>query len=461
MLLHYFEIEDDVKKEYQCEFELTTPGQIEMDFVNGPIFARLNRLSLGKHNSKEYKRDAYPLPHIAIDSKLLLKRISGPAPYNSYQLTAGEPAAALKQKLNQLLSELSLADRAAELLAVHDRLDKSLTPEQKYVETLKWISMSQDQIYIRFDRNAPTARARFVSYSLLKKHPDASFKADYTQFQAGQMTARDFTDKIIKRPGFKDFLTIFAKYWLENRTQLDEKKFSEVELKLPFEKETIDYMSVLFDKNRSVAELFTSDYRVLTAAMGSFYGMPEQGLKRYKATLVKTPGAGGLLHQANFFVAQSDGVDPRPFRRAKWILANVFGHDLREPPGDINAELFIANAETLTFEQRTVAHREVKSCRSCHEALDPIAFAVNDYDTIGRMTGTANNEAKQNLTAKLSTAHETMARSFTRNLIAFTIGRDTNIYDMKTIETILDKTAKDGHRVRDILAEILNAYFRS
>ena len=93
--------------------------------------------------------------------------------------------------------------------------------------------------------------------------------------------------------------------------------------------------------------------------------------------------------------------------------------------------------------------------------MDPIAFAVNDYDTIGRMTGTANNEAKQNLTAKLSTAHETMARSFTRNLIAFTIGRDTNIYDMKTVETILDKTAKDGHRVRDILAEILNAYFRS
>jgi septal ring factor EnvC (AmiA/AmiB activator) len=53
-----------------------------------------------------------------------------------------------------------------------------------------------------------------------------------------------------------------------------------------------------------------------------------------------------------------------------------------------------------------------------------------------------------------------MARSFTRNLIAITIGRDTNIHDMKTTETILDKTAKDEHRARDILAEILNAYFR-
>ena len=52
-------------------------------------------------------------------------------------------------------------------------------------------------------------------------------------------------------------------------------------------------------------------------------------------------------------------------------------------------------------------------------------------------------------------------RTFARNLIAFAIGRDTNIHDMQTVETILDNTAKDGHRVRDILAEILKAYFRT
>jgi hypothetical protein len=54
-----------------------------------------------------------------------------------------------------------------------------------------------------------------------------------------------------------------------------------------------------------------------------------------------------------------------------------------------------------------------------------------------------------------------MARSFTRNLIAYSVGRDTNLHDMKTVETILDKTAKDGHRVRDILVELLDTYFRN
>jgi hypothetical protein len=93
--------------------------------------------------------------------------------------------------------------------------------------------------------------------------------------------------------------------------------------------------------------------------------------------------------------------------------------------------------------------------------LDPIAFAVNDYDTIGRMTGTANDEEKQSLIAKLGTAHETMARSFTRNLIAFTIGRDTNIYDMKTVDAIIAKTGPNGYRASDILAEILTRYFQA
>jgi hypothetical protein len=92
--------------------------------------------------------------------------------------------------------------------------------------------------------------------------------------------------------------------------------------------------------------------------------------------------------------------------------------------------------------------------------LDPVAFAVNDYDTIGRMTGEANVDAKRNLATELGSAKEHMARSFTRNLVAFTIGRDNNIHDMKTVDAILAKTAPNGYRAGDILAEILSRYFK-
>jgi len=70
-----------------------------------------------------------------------------------------------------------------------------------------------------------------------------------------------------------------------------------------------------------------------------------------------------------------------------------------------------------------------EACIGCHKRLDPIAFAVNDYDTIGRVTGTPNHEAKRQLTARLKGASRTVARSFTRNLIAFSVGRDKSLLD--------------------------------
>ena len=108
-------------------------------------------------------------------------------------------------------------------------------------------------------------------------------------------------------------------------------------------------------------------------------------------------------------------------------LENAFGQRLSEPPGDINADQFVVSAKTLTFEERVKVHSREKSCASCHKKLDPIAFALNDYDTIGRMTGEPNHEAKRQLTARLHGVSRTMARSFTRNLIAYSVGRDLSL----------------------------------
>jgi hypothetical protein len=321
--------------------------------------------------------------------------------------------------------------------------------------------MSPSQLYTRYDPKDPVASARFVSYAFLKKHPSESFKADYKRFRGGTLSSIDMAKRIVEDPGFEDFLAIFGKYWLENRTVLDETKFAVLDLRLPFSSETQHYLKHLFVQNKPALELVVSDHKMLSAPMASFYGMTANGLDRHVPKLVSTPAQGGLVHQANFFVARSDGVDPRPFRRAAWIVENAFGQRLSEPPGDINADQFVTSAKTLTFEERVKVHSRKKSCASCHKKLDPIAFALNDYDTIGRMTGEPNHEAKRQLTARLNGVSRTMARSFTRNLIAYSVGRDTNLHDMKTVETILDKTAKDGHRTRDILEEILNAYFKN
>lgn len=459
-LLHYFEIEDNVESDYSCEVELTAPGQIEFEFVNGPWNERLNRLKLGKVSGRVQDPEDYPLPCIRIHSKIFLERVAGPLPSSGYQIASGDTASSFDEKLRRLVSELSLDAHAVDLLSLREQLDEALSPEQHYMQAIKWITMSQEQLYVRYTEDDSAASTRFLSYALLKMHPDDRFKADCVRFRAGQLSASDWAKQIVSDPGFEDFLTLFAKHWLENRTQLDETKFSTVDLGLPFEQETVSYLQHLFHENRPVAELFTSDYRMLSAAMGSFYGLAAENLDRYEPRVVETPGKGGLLHQANFFVARSDGVDPRPFSRAKWIVENAFGNRLSEPPANINADQFVATSGAKTFEERVKIHAQSKACISCHKALDPIAFAVNDYDTLGRISGKLNHEAKEQLTARLRSADATMARSFARNLVAYVIGRDTNIYDMKTVDEILAKTSPTGYRVRDILAGVLHFYFQ-
>ena len=103
---------------------------------------------------------------------------------------------------------------------------------------------------------------------------------------------------------------------------------------------------------------------------------------------------------------------------------------------------------------------QTKSCVSCQKVLDPVAFAVHDRDTLGRFTGKPNLDPKDLLWgARLRTADKTMARSFARNLVAYVIGGNTNIYDMKTVDKILAKTSPTDFRVRDILAGVLHDYF--
>ena len=461
-VIHYFEIEDDVKKECTCEFELTIPTQIEMDFVNGPWSSRLNRLNLGGQSGKESDPDKYGLPCVRIFSKIILERLGGPVAKNSdYQIADGDAPTRLQEKLRKLPAELSLGNAAAELASMQSRLDPSFTPEQRYTQALKWIAMSPSQLNVRYDPQDAVASARFVSYAFLKRHPSEAFKTSYQEFREGRVEASHFAQEIVGHPGFEDFLDIFAKYWLENRTVLDETRFDVLDLNLPYAMETQQYLKHVFSENRPVLELVASDYRLLSAPMASFYGMSSQGLDRHVPKRVPTPDAGGLFHQANFFVARSDGVDPRPFQRAAWIVENAFGQRLSEPPGDINADQFTTSARTMTFEERVKVHSQNSACDSCHQKIDPIAFAVNDYDTIGRRTGTPDVETKRDLSHRLKNSQRTMAQSLTTQLVTFVTGRDTNIHDMKVIDSIVENTAADGFLARDILAAILESYFRN
>ena len=113
----------------------------------------------------------------------------------------------------------------------------------------------------------------------------------------------------------------------------------------------------------------------------------------------------------------------------------------------------------MTFKQRTEMHARNAVCASCHKTIDPIAFSMNNYDTLGRPVVEQDEAANRQLATRLTGASEHMARSLTRHLVSCIIGRDANIYDTRVIDEIVESTATTNHRAADIFALILKNYF--
>lgn len=454
-----FTVEDNVEQEFICEIRSTVPFRLGMSWLNGPVNSRLERLKLNRVGKQGRVGSDYKLPAIRITSVIRLEKLNQTPPKIAYELAAGANESQARKQLADLMTELALDRDREQLLATFDALEKSRPLADRYLDGLKWILMSKQNITLRYDKDDADASARFASYSLLKKHPDKEFQQRYRQFHEGKIDAEAFAKSLIADPGFQDLLKSFSAGWLERWAELDQKKFNIIERGIPFEAETIAYLNHLFTANRPASELYFSDYRFVNGPMATFYKMLDRRYAGQEFAQIKTPGRGGLLQQANFYISRSDGVDPRPFNRAKWIAENAFGKILSEPPGDIDSSLFVSSVETKTFKERTQLHAQNKLCASCHRELDDIAFSMHNYDTLGRPIGEQDVTANRELAVRLIKSHETMAHSLTKHLISCIIGRDPNIHDMRVTDEIVKATEPSGHRAADVLALILQNYF--
>lgn len=457
-----FEIEDNVAKKYECVVRSAYPFRLGVNWLNGPVRYRVpvERMYLGSIARQAHEAEDYQLPCIRITSEIVLERLPEEAPEIPFRLTTSGPAAERQARahLIELMKQLSLTQSSRELVATYAQLRKDLPVSDSYLDALKLVLMSRENLYLSLDDTDDTASARFISYSLLKHAPTPEFILRFKAFREGEIDAAAFTRSVINDPKFNHFLDTLVDGWLERWADLDITQFSRRERNAPYKEETLVYLTHLFTENRPAAELFVSDYRFVNASLATFYEMDDRAFG-HNFERVAATNRGGLLSQGMFYVARSDGIDPRPFNRAKWIVENAFGEHISEPPGDINSDQFFATEEEMTFKQRTQMHAKNEVCASCHSKLDPVAFSMHNFDTLGRPVGEQDETVNAALLTRLKSDDEPIARSFTQNLIACIVGRDPNIYDMRVVDEIVTKTKATRHRVTDILALIIENYF--
>jgi hypothetical protein len=229
----------------------------------------------------------------------------------------------------------------------------------------------------------------------------------------------------------------------------------------------------VLDENRPVAELLTADYAFLNADLARLYGLEgvHTTARFERVALPAELGRGGLLGQAAVLTASANGVDTSPVVRGVWVLERLLGTPPDPPPPDVPIPEPDARG-ALSIRELFDKHRSIESCNECHRSIDPLGFALENFDAIGRWresyeTGVAIDPAgrmpdgttfedvggmKRALLAELPV--------FTRNLVqrlsAYAAGRALHPADRPEVDRLVALTATPGFGLRDLLLALID-----
>lgn len=272
----------------------------------------------------------------------------------------------------------------------------------------------------------------------------------------------------------------FASQWLGLRalesTEPDKTIFPEFDttLKSAFATETRLFVNSLIRENRSVLDLVNANYTYLDERLAQHYNVPNilgPGFRR--VTLTANPQRGGLLGQGSVHLLTSHSTRTSPVLRGKWILDNLLNSPPpAPPPGVPPLDEAPANGRKLTAREQVERHRANPSCAGCHDRIDPLGFALENYDVIGRWRdeddgGTINAEARlldgtiftgpQGLKKLLQSRAPEFAQATLERLLTYALGRELDARDQPAVRKILQQTAPAGYRFHDLILAVANS----
>jgi len=219
-------------------------------------------------------------------------------------------------------------------------------------------------------------------------------------------------------------------------------------------------------EDRSVADMLDCDYTFLNERLAKHYGVPDvKGKEMRKVTLPKDSPRGGLLSMGSVLVVTSNPTRTSPVKRGMFILDNIMGMPTPPPPADVPAleesEKSFGDHEP-TVREALAVHREKPLCSSCHSRMDPLGFALENFNPMGmwreKERGQAIDASGQLITGEtfhdvrdlkkiLKTNHRSdFYRCLTEKVLIYALGRGLDYYDVQAVDQIVDRLEKnDGH----------------
>ena len=273
----------------------------------------------------------------------------------------------------------------------------------------------------------------------------------------------------------------FAAQWLNLRrveeVVVDPTKYPHYDESLlqAFQQETEMFVGSTLREDRSVAELLNADYTFVNERLAEHYGIPGvYGSRFRRVQLPNHSERGGLLGEGALLVTTSYPDRTSPVLRGKWLLNNIFGLSIPGPPPGVNTTLESKpGVIPPTIRERLAQHRTSPSCNTCHSVIDPLGFALENFDVVGGWrtideagkpvdaTGTTASGAKidglTGLRALLLDDPERFPRTVTEKLMAYALGRRLEYYDEPAVRKIVHDAAARDYRWSSLIVGVVES----
>lgn len=493
-------------------------------FPNGPYESRASVLTINRRYADDFQgrfaKAGVSRTHLLREGKLPHIRISeitieGPLPeagggaeevavFGPEGFQADRAAAQLEAFAARAYRRpLTPEDRAALAAVRSGRLREGASPRSAALDTVKFILCSPSFLYLDEETGAagtrlgPHALATRLAYALTATLPDAELRAaaDSGRLADDAELARQ-AGRLLASPATDAFAAGFLDGWLHLRDlggmpppRETARVYYAENLPEAMKTEARLFFLHLLRGNGPVHDFLEADYTFADKRLARLYQLPDRDSLRLadgfqRVSLAGSAQRGGLLGMAGVLTVSANGVETSPVTRGVWVSENILGIRPPPPPDVVPAVEPDVNG-TTTLRERLARHRADVACAECHRKIDPLGFALESFDPIGRWR-VAYPKPKGNAPAPAVDASGELSSGetyagfpefrrllaanrrdvFTRHLIrqflSYGTGRHLEAADEPVVEQVLEAVRKDGFGLRTlVITAVASELFRS
>ncbi|MCA9139103.1 MAG: DUF1592 domain-containing protein [Planctomycetales bacterium] len=366
--------------------------------------------------------------------------------------------------------------------------------EQAIRETFASVLISPHFLYLVETREDPSNAQRVsdwelasrLSYFLWSSAPDQQLLDLARQHRLHDVEViKQQVARMLSDQRSAEFISRFVDQWLDldalDRVAVNPEFYPDFDddLKQQMRKETQAYFARILNDDVSALALLDSDWAMLNRPLAMHYGLVgprSSGFER--VALESSDRRGGLLWHGSFLLANSNGEDSHPIKRAVWILDRLLGSPPASPPPDVPAlNPDSPDLAKLTLKEKLAVHRQKESCANCHEGIDPWGVPLENFDAVGNWRteipahkkrpatfvdaesvlpdGTEIIGVRNLQSYLLEECSDKFARAIVERLMAYGLGRSLDFGDRDVIESLTNGFIANDFRLKPLIVEFV------